>query len=664
MRKPMNIDADRLITLDTEVFSNYLLVMFRKISDGKVIYFEKHNDEYLNIPNILKILKEYTIGTFNGIGYDLPILEVAVAGMPNMSIKATSNLIIDEGLRPWQVRKQMGVPAIKCNHIDLLEVAPSAGSLKVYAGRIHARRMMDLPIDPNAIIRKEDLPKLRHYCEIDNENTAGLYKKLIPEIKLRANLSKKYNIDVMSKSDAQIAEAVIKRELKDEYNVEVTRPKFEPGSQFYYKAPDNLKFETPEFQEVYDKYTTEPITLLESGKCQIIFNNKEVETLTKDDYDQYWLDNPRRKKKPFEDWKESQKQKQYSLKVNNTTYSLGIGGIHSCEKSTRHVADDKYMLRDYDVAAFYPEIILNNSLYPEHIGKPFLHIFRSLVERRLASKAKLKTLTKGTSEYEEHTTGNESGKIIINGTFGKLGSKWSFLYSPHLLAQVTITGQLTLLMLIERLHLAGAEVVSANTDGVVVKMLRDQESQIEDIVSQWEFDTSYTMESADYLSLNSRDVNNYVAVKVGDVNGATDYSDSTFKVKGKGDYAPQSDHYYMLRTNPSRGICSEAVKAYLKTGKPIDKTVRECTDITKFLSVRKVNGGAEFDGSYVGKVVRWYYSDESIDAMYYVTSGNKVPKTDGVKPMMELCDNVPDDLDYQWYIDEAYDMLKKLGCKH
>lgn len=58
-------------------------------------------------------------------------------------------------------------------------------------------------------------------------------------------------------------------------------------------------------------------------------------------------------------------------------------------------------------------------------------------------------------------------KIVLNGTFGKLGSKYSFLYSPNLMIQVTITGQLALLMLIEALEAAGISVVSANTDGIV-----------------------------------------------------------------------------------------------------------------------------------------------------------------------------------------------------
>jgi DNA polymerase elongation subunit (family B) len=57
-------------------------------------------------------------------------------------------------------------------------------------------------------------------------------------------------------------------------------------------------------------------------------------------------------------------------------------------------------------------------------------------------------------------------KIAANGVFGKLGSPWSILYAPHLMVAVTLTGQLALLMLIERAERMGISVVSANTDGV------------------------------------------------------------------------------------------------------------------------------------------------------------------------------------------------------
>ena len=75
-----------------------------------------------------------------------------------------------------------------------------------------------------------------------------------------------------------------------------------------------------------------------------------------------------------------------------------------------------------------------------------MNIYQSIVKRRLEAKAKGDTVTA------------DSLKITVNGSFGKFGSKYSFLYSPDLLINTTLTGQLTLLMLIEMITLAGGTV--------------------------------------------------------------------------------------------------------------------------------------------------------------------------------------------------------------
>src|SRR3546814_14028970 len=49
----------------------------------------------------------------------------------------------------------------------------------------------------------------------------------------------------------------------------------------------------------------------------------------------------------------------------------------------------------------------------------------------------------------------DSLKIVINGSFGKFGSKYSILYAPNFLTQTTLTGQLSILLLIEMLEMAG-----------------------------------------------------------------------------------------------------------------------------------------------------------------------------------------------------------------
>ena len=85
-------------------------------------------------------------------------------------------------------------------------------SLKIYGGRLHAPKMQDLPIEPNALIFPEQRETLRLYCHNDLQVTRILYEELKPQIALREQMSKQYNIDLRSKSDAQIAENIIKHE--------------------------------------------------------------------------------------------------------------------------------------------------------------------------------------------------------------------------------------------------------------------------------------------------------------------------------------------------------------------------------------------------------------------------------------------------------------------
>jgi len=51
--------------------------------------------------------------------------------------------------------------------------------------------------------------------------------------------------------------------------------------------------------------------------------------------------------------------------------------------------------------------------------------------------------------------------------------------------QVTITGQLVLLMLIEMLEDAGISVISGNTDGIVSKYHKDRHNDVRAISPDW-----------------------------------------------------------------------------------------------------------------------------------------------------------------------------------
>lgn len=581
------------VALDIETYKDYFLAMFKSAENGKTWAFEMFPGKKLDATAIKGVLKRNRIITFNGNSFDLPLLNAALTGADCAQIKRYCDQIIVEGLAHWHLGLE--APA-GVDHIDLIEVAPGKAGLKMYGGRMHCPTMQDLPISPSASIDPLQRSLLKTYCENDLDLTIMLFNRLKDQIALREQMTKEYGEDLRSKSDAQIAEAVIKNKIREMTGKTIGKARIPPGTKFKYKAPPFIMFRTPKLNDVLTQIVGMEFVLDKNGRPQC---------------------------PPLED---------FAIKIGTSTYRMGIGGLHSSESKAVHYADENTHLIDRDVASYYPSIILNCGLYPKHIGEKFLDVYGDIVARRLAAKKAKDAVTA------------DSLKITINGSFGKFGSQFSVLYSPDLLIQTTVTGQLALLMLIESLEIEGVPVVSANTDGIVMKCPAEKLTVADDVVAVWEFITSFATEATHYTALYSRDVNNYVAVK------------PDGKVKTKGAYATTG-----LMKSPAAEICIDAVVAFMVNDTPVEKTIYSCSDIRKFVSIRQVKGGGEYQGTPLGKVARWYYAHGSTSAIRSISNGNKVATTDGCIPLMTLPSAIPDDLDRHRYVAIAKNMLADIG---
>jgi hypothetical protein len=587
-----------MIVIDVEVYRNYFLLSALQLSSGKVVEYEMYENHPAPIAKIAGLMGKNTTISFNGNAYDLLIIRAVLDGYDCQQLKKLSDLIIVSDKPAWAIARDANL-SHNWNHIDLIEVAPGQASLKVYGGRMGAPRMQDLPIDPSANITPNQRAELRKYCLNDLDVTARLYRTLEKQIDLRSQMTRKYGMDLRSKSDAQIAETVIKSELAKLTGKDYRPPKLEKGYGFKYRNPGIIAFESETLQSIFNRILSTEFELGKNGSVLM------------------------------PDWLKAER-----VTVAGREYQMGIGGLHSCEKRQAVVADSEHFLADWDVASYYPSIILQQGLYPKQLGREFLTIYQSIVERRLDAKKR------------GHKVTADTLKITINGSFGKFGSKYSALYSPDLLIQTTITGQLALLMLIERMAAIGVETVSANTDGVVLHGNRSLSSETERVAWDWMLDTSYTLERTEYSVLASRDVNNYLAVK------------PDGSVKGKGCFAETG-----LMKNPEHQIVHDAVKHHVAKGTPIEQTIMGCLDVTKFLTVRKVTGGAIWDGEHVGKTVRFYYANSVPHdrCILYAKNGNRVPKSAGSKPLMDLPDGLPNDIDYAVYIEAAEKLISEIG---
>lgn len=639
----MALPAGSVFIFDVETYINFWYVAFKSLDTGKFVAFERSPDHDFNPTKLLWMLWRFCIVGFNSASYDLPMIELAARGASCAKLKEASDFISKSGLAygtkkvtPFDFEKKYGVQIGRYNHIDLFNVCPVNGgvtarpaSLKLYAGRLHCERMQDLPFPENHVLTREDAAIVRPYCCNDLANTELLFNELAPELKLRAEMSEEYGVELRSKSDAQVAEAVINKELEKVLGYYPKKPTLTDDGPLYYNVPDFVCFQTPQLQQMLEVVRGAAFYLDGFGSPIM---PAELEKL--------------------------------KVTIGKSTYKLGMGGLHSTEKKTAHVATEDIILADNDVESFYPRTILNQKLFPPHLGEAFLTVYNKIVETRIhakamAAKCKKEGDRKGAKKWKVIA---DSLKITINGSFGKLGNKYSTLYAPQLMLQVTITGQLVLLMLIEMLEEAGISVISGNTDGIISKYHKDRHNDVRAIIAEWEKRTNFKTEETRYSTVYSRDVNSYVAIKTDGGDEEARFLDERLGVKTKGAYCERGSALNsILSKNPEALVCSDAVISFLKNGTPVEKTIRECKDIRRFVSVKNVKGGGEKNGVYLGKVVRWYYPKGETGHISYVGSGNKVGKTDGARPLMDLPPEFPDDVNYEWYINEAVDMLYDCG---
>lgn len=624
----------------------------------------------------------YTIVTFNGENFDRPLIAMAMDPEYDVhSIKDLATIIIEERLRSWQVYKQFNIEFIEYDHIDLFEVMPGVMiSLKTYAGRMGYKTMVDLPFHHDTDLNLPQMKVLSTYCDNDLGVTEAALISQKTELELRAEMSEEYGIDLRSKSDAQIAEAILKK-----------RVGIGAGSKI---VPHSVDYETPDFIVTDSPVINQLADLLSQFPFVLNRGNGSPSA-------PQFLDEP--------------------VVIGSGTYQCGVGGLHSTHDKEMYLeASEDLLLSDFDVASYYPNIMLKAGLAPKlggDKGQKFLDEYRHIYETRIAAKRRAQQLGAEIKEIEKlspqersslqkkleqlkisrnaYTREANSKKTVCNGTFGKLGSLFCSFYAPELMLAVTLTGQLNLLCLIHELEkIKGVAVKSANTDGILVAYKRSTRERVLKVFAKNAKRTGFEYEETPYSKYAAKDVNNYIALK------------HDGKVKSKGLYTlndPKENPLYLMK-NPTMDVCTRMVIDYLKYGAYPEKSIASYLDMKDFVAIRNVQGGGiQFTGykkvdDWVetapgnwrrpdwpslkasvrrksrppavdvgvggvpfGRVARWYMTTLDLPPLTYLSSGNQVPKTEGARICMTLPDKLPKDLNKQWYIDEAYAILKSIG---
>lgn len=668
---------------DTECYPNYWLLKFRVMGGSTYTYSIVGEQQFTQrqLGEMLWLFSNYRVVSFNGHGYDVPMLRGVFAGMGCADLKMLNDKLIVERIMPWNLGLGEWAPT---DHIDIMKVCPGKGSQNQFAGRIHYKVMQDLPYDPAEALTEAGLAAIEGKCEADLGKLEALFHVLAPQLKQREHLGARYGLDLRSKSDPQVAEAVLRKRCEQATGRKVFKPQINWALSFKCEVPPFIAFQLPQLQRALELvkeavFTINPPMSMRhqvdeddeiGGKC--VGMPAQLEGL--------------------------------EIVIGSSTYRMGVGGLHSKEQKLVAKSDESHQIRMPDVAAYYPSLIINSGAYPPALGPAFIVEYTDIKNERVANKARVKALKAAglthTAEYEDVKVGDDGGKIQINGTFGNTANPHSVLFAPVMFIQTTIPGQLSLLMLIEWMELSGIPVISANTDGIVIKCPRDKIDLSDRIIAEWQRRTGLEMETDDYVAIYARDVNSYFAIKAPN------------DVKRKGEYAVGG---LVEKKNPNVEICADAVAAFLAEGKSIEQTIYDCRDIRKFVKIQKVAGGgikmwgdgprkgqlvrdmvptliergwqrvgnkwvdpcgdnvprsaadayaacfAPRRPELLGKVVRWYYGTNSPGPILYSSNGNTVGNSYGAQPCMVLPDEFPDDIDYEWYINTAEGMLRDVG---
>ena len=243
------------------------------------------------------------------------------------------------------------------------------------------------------------------------------------------------------------------------------------------------------------------------------------------------------------------------------------------------------MILDLDVTSMYPSIAISQGYYPEHLGPTFVKVYDQLRQQRVGYK-------KGSPE-------NAMLKLALNGVYGNSNNPFSIFFDPKFTMSITLTGQLALAMLAERLADHG-QIIQANTDGITIAIHRHLYERVKRICAQWEKETGLTLEEAEYSRMFVADVNSYIAeyVKGG--------------VKRKGRYEWDVEWHQ----DASALVIAKVAEQVLLKGVPIRATVENWPDRMDFMCRVKIPRSSTLwgsDGRQLPNMLRYYVAKDGVE---------------------------------------------------
>lgn len=591
----------RWFTYDCEVYAHDFIVVFKDKETQN--YFVFHNDN----AGVKEFIHDGAIYCgFNTKHYDQYIIKAICAGFSPEEVKQVNDWIIGGG-QGWECPLLNGV-FFRFNNVDIMDDMQMGLSLKAIEGHLGSISIEETEVDFNLDrpLTPDEIALTIKYCKHD----VGATEK-ITELR-RDYLNNKMYLGGLKGIEPTQALAMTNAKLTAAYLD--ARREIEFNDEREYKYPTNLLREYIP-QEVFD-----------------FFDRL---------YDKSILDEELFKSK-------------LNLFVGECPVTLGFGGIHGAIPFYQEQEQDGRLIRNYDVASYYPHLMTICGYTSRNIPNP--QIYADMLEARMQAK-----------KSGDKATANAL-KLVANTTYGAMLNKYNDLYDPLMGRSVCITGQLFLLELSRHLlaECSTLKVIQLNTDGIMVSFHESEYDKVLAITKEWEERTKFELEEDKIKSLAAqKDVNNYVEIPY------------EGKPKIKGGYlvrgiAPAG----AFNINNNATIVAKAIVEYFVNGTPPEDTINECNDIFAFQLIAKA--GAKYREAYhlvdgvqvpVQKVNRIYATaDERYGKLFKVKAENDATAKIEMLPEHCIIDNdnrlTIDAVDKTFYIEMARKRINDfLGIK-
>lgn len=621
---------------DIETYPNVYTIAIGEVSSRncKVFEISFRKDQRLEMIEYFRHIvrnKGRMVG-FNNVGFDYPVVHFIIKNQ-NATVEDIYNyameVIKSEDKWAYNVKdNDVLIPQVDLFKIHHFDNKARMTSLKMLEFNMRSENIEDLPFPVGTHLTSEEIDVLIKYNRHDMVQTFQFYNESKTHIEFREVLSKQLGKDVMNFNDTKLGKDLFITELeKNNKGCCYKYGKKQQTKRKSIKLKDCIfgytKFERPEFQAVLNWLNKQTIT-----ETKGVFNDLLESDLG--DVAKYAVMRVKRQKlkgKPNEDeltkykkelplhWIEEKELKSpkgaisyylcwniadnLNVVLDGFRYDFGTGGIHGSVESSIICSDDEYLVRDEDVASYYPNLAIKNRIYPKHLGEEFCNIYEGLYNQR-------KVYKKQGRDAEQQML-----KLALNGTYGASNDQYSPLYDPMFTMSITINGQLSLCMLAEQLlKIDNLTMIQINTDGLTFKIPHESNARATDICTWWQTVTKLELETAEYAKMIIRDVNNYIAVKH---NGS---------MKNKGAYAWKTKHHdpehpdLGWHQNHSAPVISMAAERFLVAGDDIETTIMNHKDHFDFMLRTKVPRSSrlvmvdDFEcDNVLQNICRYYISD-------------------------------------------------------